>query len=99
MLINLDALVPLFNRCADSAAVSRNVPADSQAILAQGSSSSRTGSQRSMSWRPALQLLARPAVGGALASKALTVAADDFQLIHPCAGVYALDNLVRPGCK
>ena len=33
MLINLDALVTLFNRCADSAAVSRIFPAGSQGIL------------------------------------------------------------------
>jgi len=67
MLINLDALVPLFNRCADSAVVSWIFPAASQATLTQGSSSSRTGSQRSASWKSAMtgcrassQVLARP---------------------------------------
>ena len=64
MLINLDALVPLFNRCADSAAVSRNVSAGSHGILAQGACSSRAGSQPSTTWRPALQLLAQPLLEG-----------------------------------
>jgi single-stranded-DNA-specific exonuclease len=49
---------------------------------------------------PAADAIVNPnARGDEFPSKALAGAADDFQLIHPGAGVYALDNLVRPGCK
>ena len=80
MLINLDALVPLFNRCADSAVVSRTISAGSQGTLTQGSSSSCTGSQRSASWTSAM-------TGCSASSDALAVATDKFELIHSGAGV------------